>query len=201
MSETYTLIGLTGPTGSGKTTVAEVFRNLGFAVVNADEIAHKALEDKELIKALAGAFGEGIINSDGSVNRRETAKIAFASKDNTETLNSLTHPVILRLAQSEFERLYDEGYKKIIFDAPTLFESGSHILCRKIISVVAPKDIRIKRITARDGITEEEAKRRVGAQKPNGFYIENSDYVLYNSGTSEALSEKAETLAKELMNE
>ncbi len=201
MRDTYTLIGLTGPTGSGKTSVTDVMKEYGFAIVNADEVAHKALEDKELLKALVKAFGEGILNIDGSINRRETAKIAFCSKENTHILNSLTHPVILKLAADEFKNLASKGHNEIIFDAPTLFESGSHTLCDKIISVVAPLQERVRRVVKRDKITEEEAFSRVSAQKENSFYTEKSDYVIENSGDFCALREKVLNIIKELRSE
>lgn len=201
MNNNYKLYGLTGPTGSGKTTVTDILKNHRFEIVNADEIAHKALLDTELISALKIAFGEGIINPDGSINRRETAKIAFSSKENTEILNSLTHPVILRLAVEEFERLSREGSKNIVFDAPTLFESGSDKLCQKIISVIAPENLRARRIMKRDNISEAEAIKRISAQKSEEFFRENSDFVIENDGDMKALKAKTESIIKELINE
>ena len=201
MNNNYKLYGLTGPTGSGKTTVTDILKNHRFEIVNADEISHKALLDTELISALKIAFGEGIINPDGSVNRRETAKIAFSSKENTEILNSLTHPVILRLAVEEFERLSREGSKNIVFDAPTLFESGSDKLCQKIISVIAPENLRARRIMKRDNISEAEAIKRISAQKSEEFFRENSDFVIENDGDIKALKAKTESIIKELINE
>lgn len=201
MNNNYKLYGLTGPTGSGKTTVTDILKNHRFEIVNADEIAHKALLDTELISALKIAFGEGIINPDGSINRRETAKIAFSSKENTEILNSLTHPVILRLAVEEFERLSREGSKNIVFDAPTLFESGSDKLCQKIISVIAPENLRARRIMKRDNISEAEAIKRISAQKIEEFFRENSDFVIENDGDIKALKAKTESIIKELINE
>lgn len=201
MNNNYKLYGLTGPTGSGKTTVTDILKNHRFEIVNADEIAHKALLDTELISALKIAFGEGIINPDGSINRRETAKIAFSSKENTGILNSLTHPVILRLAVEEFERLSREGSKNIVFDAPTLFESGSDKLCQKIISVIAPENLRARRIMKRDNISEAEAIKRISAQKSEEFFRENSDFVIENNGDIKALKAKTESIIKELINE
>lgn len=201
MNNNYKLYGLTGPTGSGKTTVTDILKNHRFEIVNADEIAHKALLDTELISALKIAFGEGIINPDGSINRRETAKIAFNSKENTEILNSLTHPVILRLAVEEFERLSREGSKNIVFDAPTLFESGSDKLCQTIISVIAPENLRARRIMKRDNISEAEAIKRISAQKSEEFFRENSDFVIENDGDIKALKAKTESIIKELINE
>ncbi len=201
MNKKYYLYGLTGPTGSGKTTVTEIMKEHGFAVVNADEIAHKALFDKELILALTKAFGESIINPQGEIIRRNLGRIAFSTKENTEVLNSLTHPVILRLAKEEFESLAENGFEKILFDAPTLFESGSHKLCHKIISVIAPEAKRIERIMSRDNISESDAKKRIGAQKTEEFFRENSHFVIENNSDLSALKENTEKVIKELINE
>ncbi len=197
-SKTYTLIGLTGPTGAGKGEVAKLLQNVGCAVVDADKIAHKALTVKECIEELTCAFSEDILSSDGSINRKELAKRAFKDEESTKLLNSITHPHILRLAKEEFERLSKEGFKNIVFDAPTLFESGSDKFCHKIIAVVAPEDIRLKRILARDGISQEQAISRIKAQKSTEFYTEKSDFSIINDRDFEHLRCQTEALIKEL---
>lgn len=198
LNKKYRLIGLTGPTGSGKSIVSKVFEDSGCAVVDADKIAHKALEDPECIKALTESFSSEILNPDGSVNRRATAKVAFSSPENTEKLNQITHPVILRLAKEEFEKLNEEGFDNILFDAPTLFESGSDSLCDVIIAVVAPSQLRAQRIMLRDSLTEEEARRRMSAQKSDSFYTERADYSLNNSKDKDTLISKTKDIIKEL---
>ncbi len=201
MNKNYILIGLTGPTGSGKTTVTDIMQAHGFEIVNADEIAHRALSDKALKNSLVNAFGKDIINPDSEVNRRKLAQIAFSSKENTEILNSLTHPVILRLAKAEFENRSKDGKCKIVFDAPTLFESGSYKLCDKIVSVIAPESVRTERIMKRDNITEAEAKARINAQKSEAFFKENSDFIIYNDCDIKTLENRTENFIKELINE
>ena len=197
----YTLIGLTGPTGAGKGQVANILREQGFATVDADKIAHKALENSECIKELVEAFGENILNSDGTINRRKLASYAFENETSTKRLNSITHPVILQLATEEFEQLAKEGYKNIVFDAPTLFESGSHTLCDKIIAVTADFGTRLERIIKRDNITKDEAIARMSAQKPSEFYAEKADFVITNDTDLESLKTQTSEIVKELSDE
>ncbi len=197
--EGYRLIGLTGTTGSGKSEASRVFAQKGFAVVNADEIAHKALTLPECIKKLTDAFGGEILNSDGTVCRKTLGRLAFSSKENTEMLNSITHPIIADLCEEEFDLLCSEGASDIILDAPTLIESGLHKICDRVVSVISEKETRLERIMARDNITKEQALARMNAQQDDEFYKEHSQYVLVNDGCLEAFREKAEELAEELL--
>lgn len=194
----YRLIGLTGPTGSGKTVVSRTFEEYGCAVVDADKVAHKALTLPECIEALVEAFGSGIQNSDGIINRKALAAAAFSAEENTQKLNSITHPVILKLATDEFERLARDGYKNIVFDAPTLFESGSHTLCDVIIAVTAPLVLRKERIIKRDNLTPEQAAARLNAQKPDSFYTDRADFTIVNDKDESTLIDKTADIIKEL---
>ncbi len=194
----YTVIGLTGPTGSGKTLVSSMFAEKGFAVVNADEVAHKALLNPEYIEKLIEAFGEGILLEDGSVSRPALAEVAFSSKKNTELLNRISHPLIIRMCKEEFEHLYEEGFERILFDAPTLFESEGHKLCAFTIAVLADDKTRLSRIMARDNITPEQAKSRMKAQKSYEFYSNRADFVIMNEGDIDSLRRCTEEIIKEL---
>lgn len=194
----YRLIGLTGPTGSGKSLISNIFKEHGCAVVDADSVAHKALAEAECISQLTETFGKDILRPDGNINRKELAACAFSSEENTQKLNNITHPIILKLATEEFHRLSKEGYKNIIFDAPTLFESGSHKLCRDIVAVIAPTELRKKRIMLRDNLTDEQATARINAQKADSFYTDRADYTILNDGDKTALTSRTEDIIKEL---
>lgn len=197
--EGYRLIGLTGPTGSGKSHASRVFAQKGFAVVNADEIAHKALTLPECIEKLTRAFGKEILSPDGSVCRKALGSIAFSSEENTQKLNEITHPVIADLCEEEFDLLCSEGASSIVLDAPTLIESGLHNICDRVVSVISPAQTRLERIMARDGITREKALERMSAQQDDDFYKEHSQYMLTNDTSLEDFTEKAEKLAEELL--
>ena len=202
MSKEYRLIGLTGPTGAGKSSVCKYFAAQGFAIADADKIAHRALEDKDCIRGLTEAFSDEILSEDGSIDRAKTAKAAFSTPENTEKLNAVTHPVILRLSEEEFQKLYNEGYKDIIFDAPTLFESGADKMCDKIIAVTASLKVRLTRLLIRDKHrTEEEILSRINAQKPDEFYKDKANFTIENSGDEEALENQINSIIRELLNE
>lgn len=200
MSDKFLVIGLTGQSGAGKSTVAQVFSSQGVPWVDADKLAHLALKTEKCKGNLSAAFGKEIFDENGEVVRKALAKAAFSSKENTLLLNKITHPVIKELALSEFARLEETGEKAVLFDAPTLFESGLDSVCHFVISVIAKKDLRVGRIMARDNLTEQEAMQRLNAQHPDSFYTEKSRYVIENNSTAEELESKASSLFKEIFN-
>lgn len=180
------IIGLTGQTGAGKSTVCDFLREKGVFVIDCDKVARSVTEKgSKTLSQLAETFGNDIILEDGSLNRRELASRAFKSTEKTALLNSITHPAITDAIKKVIGEHKDEN---IILDAPTLIESGAYKLCDKIISVLADADVRKERIIARDNITEAEAEKRMSAQKDDAFYKEYSDAVIYNN------SDKSQTL-------
>ena len=179
------IIGLTGPTGSGKSSVSKTAEALGFKVIDCDTVARKATEKgADGLKALTAAFGEDILFKDGTLNRRLLANKAFSSKEKTQLLNDTIFPFIIKLIKAEIK---DGDY---ILDAPTLFESGINDICKKTIAVLANTKIRKERIILRDNLTDEAADLRLKAGKGDDFYKQNADYVIYNDGAQfEFLSE------------
>lgn len=172
------LIGLTGQTGAGKSTVAEYFAKKGFAVINADELVKRVYcENKACLLAVAARFGNDIVNPDGSLNRQLLAKRAFSSKENTKALGELVHPFVLSLTLKELREIKTD----VVFDAPQLFESGIDVICDAVVCVLADENIRLKRITARDGLTQEQARQRIDAQLSEEFFRQHSDYIIENS--------------------
>lgn len=173
------IIGLTGQTGAGKSTVCEFLRENGLFIIDCDKVARSVTEKgSKTLSLLAEAFGKDIILADGSLNRRELASRAFQNAEKTELLNSITHPAIT----DEINKVISEHKNEnIILDAPTLIESGANKLCDKIVSVLADADVRKKRIVARDNLTPVEAEKRMSAQKDDAFYKEFSDAVIYNN--------------------
>ena len=171
------IIGLTGPTGAGKSTWTAALKNLGCRIIDCDQLAREAVQDPDCIKNLQRAFGEDLILSDG-LNRKELAKRAFQDAEHTKLLNQITHPVIRALLEKKLQSLSKESVPAIIIDAPQLFESGLDSRCDFIAAVLAPKEIRIKRLQKRDGISAEEVLSRMSVQYSDDFFRKHSDFIL-----------------------
>jgi len=171
------VIGLTGPTGSGKSSAAFIAKGLKIKVVDCDKVAREAVKKgSKGLKALTDVFGMCIINKDGTLNRKELARRAFVSKENTDLLNKTILPFISELVRTQIKG------KVVLLDAPTLFESGINEICDVTLAVLADTDIRKKRIMSRDNLGEDEAMLRITAGKSDGFYKEKADYIVYNNG-------------------
>ena len=187
------VIGLTGPTGSGKSSASKTAENFGFKVINCDKTAREATEKgTEGLKALVSVFGEDILLDDGTLNRKALAALAFKDKESTDLLNKTILPYIADLVVKQAA-----GHDTLL-DAPTLFESGINNICNKTVAVLADKDIRLKRIIARDNLTLKEAEIRINAGKDEEFFKENADYVLYNNDDENAFLKRFSDILKEI---
>lgn len=186
------IIGLTGPTGAGKSRACSICEALGLKLVDCDKVARKAVEKgTKGLAALVDAFGNSILNPDSTLNRKKLAGIAFATKENTLLLNATTFPFIKELVLKETET------GNTLLDAPTLFESGINEICFKTIAILCDKNTRLKRIMKRDDLTEEEALLRINAGKSDDFYIQNADYIIYNSrGEDELIAQFTSTVTE-----
>ena len=191
------IVGLTGQTGAGKSTVAAMLERFGYSIVDADKVARLVTgKGSPVMKLLTDAFGEDIVDEDGSLRRDLLAARAFSSPENTRKLNDITHPEICRLIMKTVEGRFFMGYEGVIVDAPQLFESGLASKCTLVLSVTAREDIRLRRIMERDGVSEAEARLRMQAQLPESFFREHSDIILENNGTPESLHEQVTQAAR-----
>lgn len=181
-----TIIGLTGPTGAGKTTVSEFFAKHGFAVIDCDAVSKEiTVPGSEALKAITDAFGTEVLAADGTLCRCKLADIAFSSPELTEKLNAATHPFILKAIKEKIAAAGDA--RAVLLDAPTLFESGASELCDRIIAIVADPAKREKRIAARDKICACSVSKRMGAGKPDEFYTANAQDVIKNNFDKDTL--------------
>lgn len=175
------IIGLTGQTGAGKSTVSEILEKYGCYHIDADKVAHDILEnDKEVQRKLKAHFGEDITGADGKIDRKILATRAFADKDSTLALNAITHPAVNNEIQNIILKQKEYGTKAVIIDAIALFESGEAKICDYTVAVIAPRDVRLERIIARDKISVSRANERINAQKDESFFTLNADYIINN---------------------
>lgn len=182
------ILGITGGSGTGKTTVSKIFSQRGFYVIDADVVA------RDIVKKGGGAlaeieekFGKTVINADGTLNRAALADIVFNNADKLALLNSITHKYITAQIDKMLSECDDEW---AVIDAAALIESGLDKKCDKCIAVTADFDVRKARIIARDSLSEKRAEERIRAQKGMDFYIKNVDFVIENNGDKNDL-EKA----------
>lgn len=187
-------IGLTGGIASGKSLVAGILRDLGAAVVDADQIARDVLAPAgPAFEGVVGAFGSGILRPDGTVDRKALAARIFADPAARERLNALTHPYIRARMAEETKRLSASRQANVIvLDIPLLFETRGADDLDGVIVVYADEPARLRRLIARDGLTEEEARRRVSAQMALSEKVARADWVIDNTGPPEATRRQVE---------
>lgn len=193
------VIGLTGQSGAGKTTVCKVFGEKDFAIINADKIARFIMEkDSPCLAEVTECFGKDILNGDGSLNRQKLADIVFGDREKLMQLNAISYPYITSEILKMINKYRDENRKYVLIDAPTLFESRADDFCDLIISVTASEKLRTERIAARDGLTPEQIKERFSSQHTEEFFINHSDFIIKNNNSADELIEKAEEVAEKI---
>lgn len=190
------VIGLTGPTGAGKSSVTAVAERMGFKIIDCDRLARIATEKgSDGLNALVGAFGENILEVDGTLNRAALAKVAFCTPDKTELLNKTLLPHIVKLIKAQIDK------PLVLLDAPTLFESGADSLCDTTVAVLCDTDTRLVRIMNRDGIDRESALLRINAGKSDKFYMEKAKHIVYNESNLSVFEQKIEKILNDIMEE
>ncbi len=192
------LVGLTGKTGAGKSTVSMFFKENGAYIIDGDIIAREVLQDdKSLLEKLENAFS-GVLNSDGSLNRKNLARKAFASPSKTQLLNTILHPAINEKIENEAENAF-KTHNVVVVDAAAIIESGFADKCDILFVCHAPVEVRKERIMKRDNISEEDALVRIKGQKDDEFYISQADIVINNFEPYD-LNKQLEEIKKELFN-
>lgn len=193
------IIGLTGPTGAGKSSVAAVWQESGAYIIDTDRLARQVvLPDSPCLQKLVDAFGDTILSDDGTLNRAALANIAFSDTNAAATLNSITHPAILALTKAEIEAAAQKGYTTAIVDAPLLFEASFDTICHHVVTVIAPYEQRKARIMSRDALTEDAAELRMAAQNRDAFYCRDGVTVLQNRGEVSSLIRSAQAVLADM---
>ncbi len=184
------VIGLTGPSGSGKGKIAEILSEYNVEHINADSVYHNILiPPSPCLDELVENFGYGILNAGGQLDRRALSALVFGeeNKQKLEKLNRITHKYVCARIRQIIRYFESINCNACVIDAPLLLESGLQHDCDFVISVLADKELRAQRIAKRDNISIEDANLRISSQKPDSFYIEGSDAVVYNNGDEDAL--------------
>ena len=185
------VIGLTGGIGSGKTTIANFFKEKGVPVYIADDEAKKVMQSIEIIDQIKSVFGETLFENN-ILNRAKLAEIVFNNADKLAQLNAIVHPAV----KKDFELWLskNKSYPYVIYEAAILFESGRYKECDVIITVTAPEEIRIERVLKRDNTTREQVLSRMQMQWKDEKRISRSNFVINNTNLKIAKEEVVKIL-------
>lgn len=187
------IIGLTGGSGTGKTTALEVLRGLGALCIDCDELYHELTRSSaELREALTARFG-AVYTAGGELDRKALGRVVFADAHALADLNAITHSAVGAEVKRRLREWAMQGGTLAAIDAVALFEGGADALCTATFAVTAPSGERIRRIMEREGISEEYAQLRIGAQQPDSYYTERCTAVLVNDKSKEDFAKLCES--------
>jgi len=191
------LVGLTGGLGAGKSTVARMLADRGAVIVDADELARRAIApDTPGHRKVLEAFGDGVLADDGSIDRRALAAVVFDDPEARRALESITHPEVFRMLADEVERRRDTD-DVVVFDAPLIVETGFDEATDVLVVVALDPALQVERVVAR-GMDRAEAEARIAAQASPEERRSRADEVLRNDGDLEDLERQVEALWERL---
>lgn len=196
-------IGLTGSIAVGKSFVLDVLRELGARTLDADAIAREVVEPGTPgLKASVAEFGDGILNPNGSLDRAKLGAIVFADEAKRQKLNSILHPFIIK-RQDEIMRRWEQETPDAVsvVDAALMIESGGYERFDKLIVVHCRPEIQAERLMKRDGLSREEADRRINAQMPQAEKMTYADFLIDTSGGFEDTRSQIESVWQQLKSE
>jgi dephospho-CoA kinase len=177
------VIGLTGGIGTGKSEVARILQDLGAVIINADQVGHKAyIPHSEIWQEVVKAFGEDILQPSGEIDRKKLGGIVFSDPEHLARLNRIMHPRMAKMVAERIKLLAEQGKSVVVVEAAILFEAGWDSLVDEVWSTGSPEELVIGRLQARNGLSEEEARRRIGAQMSASERRRRSNVVIDNSG-------------------
>jgi len=193
------VVGLTGGIGCGKSAVAGIFRGLGAYIIDADQLARRVVEPgKPALAEIKRAFGDEMLDPDGTLNRKKMAELVFARPEARKTLERITHPRIGEEIMAELKTARDQGCDLAVIDAALLVESASASWLRPLVLVVADEEARVSRVCDRDSFCAEEVRARIRNQASDEERRKKADFVIENNGDLEALKIQVSALYLEL---
>ena len=182
------VIGLTGSIGTGKSEAALYMAELGASVISADQVGHEAYQPQsEAWRRVVETFGQGILQSNGEIDRKKLGALVFADTGQLAKLNQIMHPLMARMVGEKIEDLRDQGASVVVVEAALLFEAGWESLVEEVWATDSPEEAVIKRLTARNGLGEEEARKRIASQMDREQRLSRADYVIDNSSDLRAM--------------
>lgn len=191
------IIGLTGGIASGKSTVAHLLEEQGIPVIDADQLARRAVEPgSQALKAIEEEFGTAVINRDDTLNRPALATIVFNDQEKRKRLEAITHPAIRKLAEEELSHYRAQGTPVVIYMAALLIEANIVSRVDEVWVVYIDRETQINRVMARDNATREEALGRIAAQMPMDEKAKHGKVVIDNRGTLEELEQQVHDIVK-----
>ena len=197
----FLLVGLTGGIATGKSTVANLLRDLGAEIIDADVLAREVVEPGEpALNEIVAAFGRSVLEATGRLDRKALGAIVFADPERRGRLEAITHPRIRERFQRQLDTLTARDFRGLVFfDAAVMIESGNYRNMDRLVVVVADEPTQIARLMARDGIEREEALRKIRSQMPLAEKAKLADHVIDNSGELAATSARVRTVHQALL--
>ncbi len=194
------VIGLTGGIATGKSTITQMFQKQGIPVIDSDLIAKQIVEVKEpAYYKIIEAFGEDVLLCTGPINRKKLATIVFNDDEKRQKLNSIVHPSVRRVIETEVKKYKILGNNIIVLDVPLLFESRFNKLCDVTIVVYTDPETQLSRLMMRDNLAQEDAKKRIDAQLDIKEKIRLADFTIDNSLSILETRKQFDALMKKLM--
>lgn len=196
------VIGLTGGIGTGKSEAARYMVALGAELIDADVVGHEAYRpDAEAWRQVVQAFGEGILGEDNEIDRRKLGAIVFSEPEKLARLNGIMHPLMVGMVQQKIEAHRRHGEKVVVVEAALLFEAGWDSLVHEVWVTDSSVEMVVGRVAQRNGMTEEDARRRVDSQMSRQERLERADYVIDNSSDVDAMRRAIDELWATRVNE
>jgi len=193
------LFGLTGGIASGKSTVAAIFRRLGAAVINADELSREVVQPgQEAWKEIVETFGSDILQKDQSLDRKKLRTIVFHNPEARKKLEAIIHPTVRSLAEQRMRELAAAGSSIIAYEVPLLFEAHIHLWLRPVILVACDPATQKQRLRQRDQLTDIEAQQHLDAQMALEDKRKLADYVIENTGSLEDLEQQVRAVLQKI---
>ncbi len=195
------VIGVTGGVGTGKSTVANIFKQLGAVVLDADAMAHQVMEPKRLAwRQIVKTFGEGILNDDQTVNRRQLASVVFRDEQGRKRLERIIHPQVLRVMKQQLHRLRrSRRIKAVVLDVPLLVEVGARSWVDALVVVTAPPEVQRERLQKKYGWSDEETTARMDAQLELSAKVALADHVVDNADGVDATRTQVKRIWNQLV--